>query len=40
MRGQLGFTNVAHLDVGFNGWADAGGAVEDVSERSGWVRRR
>ena len=38
--GELGFANVAHLDVGFNGWADAGGAVEDVSERSGWVRRR
>lgn len=37
--GQLGFSNVAHLDVGFNGWADAGGAVDDVSERSGWVRR-
>lgn len=38
--GQLGFANVAHLDVGFNGWAAAGGAVEDVSEKSGWVRQR
>ncbi|MEX2627238.1 MAG: rhodanese-like domain-containing protein [Ilumatobacteraceae bacterium] len=38
--GQLGYTDVAHLDVGFNGWAEAGGAVEDLSERSGWVRRR
>ncbi len=27
---QLGFTNVAHLEVGFNGWKDAGGAVEEV----------
>ena len=38
--GDLGFTNVAHLEVGFNGWAEAGGAVEDVSGRSGWVRQR
>ena len=37
---EIGFTNVAHLDVGFNGWAEAGGAVEDVSETSGWVRSR
>jgi rhodanese-related sulfurtransferase len=27
---QLGYTNVAHLVVGFNGWAEAGGAVEPV----------
>ena len=27
---DLGYTNVAHLTVGFNGWADAGGAVEPV----------
>jgi rhodanese-related sulfurtransferase len=27
---DLGYTNVAHLTVGFNGWADAGGAVETV----------
>lgn len=27
---QLGYRNVAHLTVGFNGWKDAGGAVEDV----------
>jgi rhodanese-related sulfurtransferase len=27
---ELGYTNVAHLEVGFNGWADAGGAVESI----------
>jgi rhodanese-related sulfurtransferase len=30
MLNQLGYTNVAHLTVGFNGWKEAGGAVEDV----------
>lgn len=25
---DLGYTNVAHLEAGFNGWADAGGEVE------------
>jgi len=28
--GDLGYTNVAHLTVGFNGWKDAGGAVEPI----------
>ena len=27
---DLGYENVAHLEVGFNGWAAAGGAVEPV----------
>jgi rhodanese-related sulfurtransferase len=27
---DLGYTNVAHLTVGFNGWKQAGGAVEEV----------
>ena len=26
----LGYTNVAHLTVGYNGWKDAGGATEPV----------
>jgi rhodanese-related sulfurtransferase len=30
MLQQLGYTNVAHLTVGFNGWKQAGGAVEAV----------
>ncbi|MEM7000111.1 MAG: rhodanese-like domain-containing protein [Pseudomonadota bacterium] len=35
----MGFNNVAHLEVGFNGWKKAGGPVEDVSTTSKWVRR-
>ena len=27
---ELGFTNVAHLEIGFDGWREAGGAVEPV----------
>lgn len=27
---DLGYTRVAHLEVGFNGWKDAGGAVEEI----------
>ena len=27
---EMGFKDVAHLEVGFNGWKKAGGAVEDV----------
>ncbi len=27
---ELGYTNVAHLTVGFNGWSEVGGAVEAV----------
>jgi rhodanese-related sulfurtransferase len=29
---EMGFPNVAHLAVGFNGWASAGRAVERESE--------
>jgi len=36
---DLGFTNVAHLEPGFAGWADAGAPVEDISETSSWMRR-
>ena len=36
--GDLGYTNVAHLTVGFNGWADAGGAVVDADEKAHWTR--
>jgi rhodanese-related sulfurtransferase len=31
MLQQLGYRNVAHLLPGFNGWKEAGGAVEAVS---------
>jgi rhodanese-related sulfurtransferase len=29
--GEIGYDNVAHLEVGFNGWAAAGGDVESVA---------
>jgi rhodanese-related sulfurtransferase len=36
---DLGYTNVAHLDVGFNGWKDAGGAVEEVLPNPKYFRQ-
>lgn len=36
---DMGYTNVAHLEVGFNGWRKSGGAVQDVSATSKWVRK-
>jgi rhodanese-related sulfurtransferase len=35
---ELGYTNVAHLTVGFNGWKEAGGAVEDVQPDQKYFR--
>ena len=37
---DMGYEQVAHLEVGFNGWKKAGGEVQDVSETSRWVRRK
>ncbi len=36
---NMGFTNVAHLELGFSGWQKAEEAVEDVSATSRWIRR-
>lgn len=36
---DLGYTNVAHLTVGFNGWKDAGGDVEAVSPNPKYFRQ-
>lgn len=36
---EMGYTNVAHLDVGFNGWKAAGEPIEDFASKSKWVRR-
>ena len=36
---DMGFTSVAHLEAGFDGWKEAGEAIEDVSSTSRWVRR-
>ncbi|MCZ6888267.1 MAG: rhodanese-like domain-containing protein [Gammaproteobacteria bacterium] len=35
----MGFKDVAQFDPGFNGWKEAGEAVEDVGKTSRWVRR-
>lgn len=37
--GEIGFTNVAHLQSGFSGWVEAGYPVEDITETSKWVKR-
>lgn len=37
---KMGFSNVAHLEPGFNGWKEAGEAIEDVAATSRWVRRK
>lgn len=36
---EMGYTNVAHLEAGFDGWKKAGEAVQDESATSKWVRR-
>lgn len=35
----MGFRNVAHLELGFNGWSKSGGAIEDFASSSRWIRR-
>ena len=35
---DLGYTNIAHLTVGFNGWKEAGGAVEAVEPDQKYFR--
>ncbi len=36
---DMGFKNVAHLEVGFNGWKKAGQPVQEVASTSKWIRR-
>ena len=36
---DLGYTNVAHLEVGFNGWAAAGAAVDEVHPNPKYFQR-
>jgi rhodanese-related sulfurtransferase len=36
---DMGFRDVAHLEPGFNGWAKAGEPVENVAEKSRWMRK-
>ena len=37
---KMGFSNVAHLEPGFNGWKEAGEEIEDAASTSRWVRRK
>jgi rhodanese-related sulfurtransferase len=37
--GDLGYTNVAHLTVGFNGWREAGGDVEPIEPDPKYFKR-
>ena len=36
---DLGYSNVAHLTVGFNGWKEAGGAVEPIEPDPKYFRK-
>ena len=36
---EMGYARVAHLEVGFKGWVDAGRPVEDVATKSRWMRK-
>lgn len=36
---DIGYTDVAHLEPGFKGWADDGAEVEDIKATSKWVKR-
>ena len=36
---DMGFGDVAHLELGFGGWERAGQPIEDVKSKSRWVRR-
>lgn len=36
---DMGYADVAHLEVGFNGWAKAGLPVEETASKSRWMRK-
>ena len=36
---DMGYPDVAHLEAGFNGWAEAGEAVEPTAATSRWMRK-
>ena len=37
--GEIGFTNVAHLETGFTGWVEAGYDIDDITDTSKWIKR-
>lgn len=36
---EMGYTDVAHLEAGFNGWAESGREVEVTSAKARWMRK-
>ena len=36
---EMGFTDVAHLELGFGGWKKAEEPIEDVASTSRWMRK-
>ena len=36
---DMGYSNVDHLEVGFNGWAKAGEPVQETASTSRWMRK-
>ena len=37
--GEIGFTNVAHLETGFTGWVEAGYSIDDITDTCKWIKR-
>jgi len=35
----MGFTDVAHLELGVKGWSKQNSVVEDFASKSRWVRK-
>ena len=36
---DMGYADVAHLEAGFNGWAESGREVEETASKARWMRR-
>ena len=36
---EMGFSNVAHLEPGFNGWAKEKKPIQETATRSRWMRK-
>ncbi len=36
---EMGYSDVAHVEAGFNGWAESGREVEDTTTKARWMRK-
>ncbi|MCY4095472.1 MAG: rhodanese-like domain-containing protein [Gammaproteobacteria bacterium] len=36
---EMGYSDVAHLEAGFNGWSESGRAIEDTTTKARWMRK-